>query len=147
MIEALGDESMNVVVTIGPEGDIDRFGSQPKHVRIERFIPQNTLLPYCGVVLCNAGAGTVLGALAHATPLVTAPVATDQYEMAAQVSQAGAGTVCSTEPLSPDTVRESVREVSTNPAYSAAAARLREQILSMPTPRYILLRLEEHVAG
>ncbi len=147
MVAALHDEAVNVVVTIGPDGDLDRFGPQPEHVRIERYIPQNTLLPHCDLVLCSAGAGTVLGALAHAIPLVVAPVATDQYEMAAQVEHAGAGRACSTQPLSPAAVRESFQEVNANPAYSAAAARLREQILSMPTPADLLPRLDELVAG
>lgn len=147
MVAALHDEAVNVVVTIGPDGDLDRFGPQPEHVRIERYIPQNTLLPHCDLVLCSAGAGTVLGALAHAIPLVVAPVATDQYEMAAQVEHAGAGRECSTQPLSPAAVRESFQEVNANPAYSAAAARLREQILSMPTPADLLPRLDELVAG
>ncbi len=89
----------------------------------------------------------MLGALAHAIPLVVAPVATDQYEMAAQVEHAGAGRACSTQPLSPAAVRESFQEVNANPAYSAAAARLREQILSMPTPADLLPRLDELVAG
>jgi hypothetical protein len=34
-----------------------------------------------------------------------------------------------------------------DPAYSAASARLREQILSMPTPADLLGRLDELVAG
>ena len=114
---------------------------EPGAFHIERYIPQNTLLPHCDLVLCSAGAGTVLGALAHAIPLVVAPVATDQYEMAAQVEHAGAGRACSTQPLSPAAVRESFQEVNANPAYSAAAARLREQILSMPTPADLLPRL------
>ena len=64
MVAALHDEAVNVVVTIGPDGDLDLFGTQPEHVRIERYIPQNTLLPHCDVVLCSTGAGTVLRALA-----------------------------------------------------------------------------------
>jgi hypothetical protein len=40
-------------------------------------------------------------------------------------------------------LRESFREASANPAYSAASAELREQILSMPTPEDILGRLDE----
>ena len=75
-------------------------------------------------------------------PLVVAPVATDQYEMAAQIEHAGAGRACATEPLFAAAVRESFQEVSANPAYTAAAARLREQILSMPTPADLLGRLE-----
>ena len=147
MVTALHDEAVNVVVTIGPDGDLNRFGAQPDNVRVERYIPQNTLLPHCEVVVCCAGAGTVLGALAHAIPLVVAPVATDQYEMAAQIEHAGAGRACATEPLSPAAVRESFQEVSANPTYTAAAARLREQILSMPTPADLLGRLEGLVAG
>ena len=106
MLEGLREEAVNVVVTIGPDGDLDRFGPQPEHVRIERYIAQNTLLPHCEVVVCSAGAGTVLGALAHGIPLVVAPVATDQYEMAAQVEQAGAGRACSIQPLSRRGARE-----------------------------------------
>jgi UDP:flavonoid glycosyltransferase YjiC (YdhE family) len=147
MLEGLREEAVNVVVTIGPDGDLDRFGPQSENVRIERYIAQNTLLPHCDVVVCSAGAGTVLGALAHATPLVVAPVATDQYEMAEQVEQAGAGRACSAEPLSAAAVRESFHEVSSNPAYSAATARLRKQILSMPAPADLLGRLDELAVG
>jgi UDP:flavonoid glycosyltransferase YjiC (YdhE family) len=147
MVDGLREAAVHVVVTIGPEGDLDRFGVQPEHVHIERYIAQNTLLPHCEVVVCSAGAGTVLGALAHATPLVVAPVATDQHEMAAQVEQAGVGIVCSTAPLSPATVREAFQEVSSDPAYSAASAGLREQIVSMPTPVDLIPRLDELAAG
>ncbi len=147
MLEGLRRAAVNVVVTIGPDGDLDRFGAQPDNVRIERYIPQNMLLPHCDVVVCSAGAGTVLGALAHGIPLVVAPVATDQYEMAAQVQRAGAGRACSTQPLSPTAVQESFREISANPAYTAASAQLREQILSMPTPTDLLGRLEGLIAG
>jgi UDP:flavonoid glycosyltransferase YjiC (YdhE family) len=73
------------------------------------------------------------------------PVATDQHEMAEQVEQAGAGTICSTQPLSRAAVRESFRELSANPAYCAAAGRLREQILSMPPPADLLGRLQQLV--
>jgi UDP:flavonoid glycosyltransferase YjiC (YdhE family) len=89
----------------------------------------------------------VLGALAHAAPLVVVPVATDQYEMAAQVERAGAGTVCSIQPLSPGAAREAFQEVSSDPAYLAASARLREQIVSMPTPADVIPRLDQLVAG
>ncbi len=147
MVAALHDEAVNVVVTIGPDGDLDRFGRHPDNVRVERWIDQRTILPHCEAVVCNAGAGTVLGALAHGRPLVLAPVATDQYEMAAQIEHAGAGRACSTQPLSPAAVRESFHEVSRDPAYTAASARLGEQILSMPTPEDLLPRLDELVTG
>ncbi|MGH2833930.1 MAG: glycosyltransferase [Solirubrobacteraceae bacterium] len=147
MLEGLCEEAVNVVVTIGPDGDPNRFGPQLGNVRVERWIDQRTILPHCEAVLCNAGAGTVLGALAHATPLVLAPIATDQYEMAAQIEHAGAGLVCSTQPLSPAAVREAFHQVSSNPACSTASAWLRDQIVSMPAPEDLIPRLAELITN
>jgi UDP:flavonoid glycosyltransferase YjiC (YdhE family) len=147
MVEAFRDERVNVIVTIGVNGDPERFGPQPKHIRIEQYVPQAALLPYCDVVVCNAGAGTVLGALAHATPLVTLPVAADQHRIAAQVAQAGAGLVCPDEPVSASAIRDAFRRISADPAYPAAAARIRRQILSMPTPADVVARLEKLAIG
>ena len=64
IVAALHDEGVNVIVTIGRDGDRDRFGTQPDYVRIAHYVPQAQLLPYVDVVVCHAGAGTVLGALA-----------------------------------------------------------------------------------
>ncbi len=142
MVEALHGEGVNVVVTIGLNGDRDRLGPQPDHVRIERYIPQDTLLPHCDAIVCNAGAGTVLGSLAHAKPLVMAPVAADQHEIAAQIVQAGAGAICPTRPISRIEVRDALRAIRADPAYGAAAARLGEQIHSMPAPAEVVAKLE-----
>jgi UDP-N-acetylglucosamine transferase subunit ALG13 len=95
MVEALVEERANLVVTTGANGDLDRFGPQPAHVRVERYVPQQALLPHCDVVVCHGGAGSVLGALAHKVPLVMLPLAADHHEVAAQVAAAGAGLVCS----------------------------------------------------
>ncbi|HET6504843.1 MAG TPA: nucleotide disphospho-sugar-binding domain-containing protein [Amycolatopsis sp.] len=143
LIEALSDESVNLVVTVGKNGDPDRFGPQPDHVRIEHFIPQAALLPHCDVVVCHAGAGTILGALAHGLPLVMTPFATDQHELAASVESGGAGISCA---ASAEAVRKAFRQVCADPSYRAAAIRAGEQIHSMPTPDEIVERLEKYLA-
>jgi UDP:flavonoid glycosyltransferase YjiC (YdhE family) len=147
MVAALRDDRLNVVVTIGENGDTGRFGKQPENVRIQRFIPQAEILPYCDVVVCHAGAGTVLGALAHGIPLVMAPVASDQHKIAAQVAGAGAGLVCSGEtPATADAVRQASDKVSSDVTYRSAADRIREQIHSMPTSAVVVGQLEKYVA-
>jgi UDP:flavonoid glycosyltransferase YjiC (YdhE family) len=140
MIEALRDAPANLVVTIGPDGDLDRFAGLPDHVRVARFVAQDTLLPHCDVVVCHAGAGTVLGALAHGVPLVLAPVASDQFEIAEQVAAAGAGLVCA-RPVTAAAVRRAYDTIGAEPGYRAAAARIRDEILAMPTPAAVVERL------
>lgn len=41
----------NLVVTTGPGIDPARFGPQPAHVRVERYIPYALLLPRCSLVV------------------------------------------------------------------------------------------------
>ncbi|MFJ8917414.1 glycosyltransferase [Amycolatopsis sp. NPDC102389] len=145
MISALHGERVNVVATIGRDGDRTRFGAQPDGVRIENFLPQQRILPYVDAVVCHAGAGTVLGALAHGVPLVVSPLATDQFDMAAQVDGAGAGVL--TDPGSPTRtgIRDAVRTVLDDPAYRASAASLAAWIAAMPAPASVLEQLQEYV--
>jgi UDP:flavonoid glycosyltransferase YjiC (YdhE family) len=56
--KGLREEAVNVVVTIGPDGDLDRFAPQPDNVRIEHYIAQNTLLPHCDVVTRHLGSSS-----------------------------------------------------------------------------------------
>jgi UDP:flavonoid glycosyltransferase YjiC (YdhE family) len=56
VIEALRDERLDLIVTVGPNNDPRMLGSQPSNVRVERYVPQSSLLPQCDVVVCHGGA-------------------------------------------------------------------------------------------
>jgi UDP:flavonoid glycosyltransferase YjiC (YdhE family) len=147
MISALHDEGVNVVVTIGRDGDRGRFGARPDHVRIEHFLPQQRILPYVDAVVCHAGAGTVLGALAHGVPLVVSPLATDQFDMAAQVADAGAGVLADPGAPTRNGIRDAVRAVLTDRAYRDSAASLATRISAMPAPAAVLEHLPKFAEG
>jgi UDP:flavonoid glycosyltransferase YjiC (YdhE family) len=140
-VSALHDQGVNVVVTIGRNGDLARFGTQPDHVRIAHYLPQAQLLPHVDVVVCHAGAGTVLGALAHGVPLVVAPMATDQFDTAAQVADAHAGVIADSGAPSRDGIRDAVRLVRSDPSYRESAAAIATRIAAMPTPETVLDQL------
>jgi UDP:flavonoid glycosyltransferase YjiC (YdhE family) len=141
MISALYGEELNVVVTIGRNGDRERFGPQPEHVRIEHFVPQERLLPHVDVVVCHAGSGTVLGALAHGVPLVVSPLATDQFDMAAQITDAHVGLRAEAHPPA---IREAVHRVLADSSFRDSAALIGGQIRGMPAPADILDRLHSY---
>jgi UDP:flavonoid glycosyltransferase YjiC (YdhE family) len=67
----------NVVVTVGEHIDPAEFEPQPTHIRIERFIPQSTLLPNCDLVVSHGGSGSVVGALAHGLPAILIQMGAD----------------------------------------------------------------------
>lgn len=141
VVTALRGEGVNVVVTIGRDGDIARFGTQPDHVRIAHYVPQAQVLPWVDVVVCHAGAGTVLGALAHGVPLVVTPMATDQFDTAAQVADAHVGVIADSGMPSRDGVRDAVRAVRSDPSYRESAAAIATRIAAMPPPETLIDRL------
>ncbi|WP_370933485.1 glycosyltransferase [Amycolatopsis sp. cg13] len=139
MVAALRDEPVNVVVTIGRDGDASRFGEPPDHVRIEQFVPQTQLLPAVDAVVCHGGSATVLGALAHGVPLVVSPLASDHFEVAAQVRAAEAGIVAD----SGDGILDAVQTVLGDRRYRASAESLAAQIAGQPAPAAVVARLRE----
>ena len=146
LFEALRDERVNVVATIGVDADPAAFGELPQHVRVAGFVPQSQILPHCDLVVCQAGAGTVLGALAHGLPLVMLPVASDHHDIARHVEAGGAGLVCAPGQESTDAVREALHRVGAEPAFRAAAAEVREQMFEMPDTAQVVARLEKLAA-
>lgn len=78
VMAGLRELDANIIVTVGREIDPAELGNQPTKVRIDRFVPQEVLLPHCDVVVSHAGSGSVIGALAFGVPLVLLPMGADQ---------------------------------------------------------------------
>jgi UDP:flavonoid glycosyltransferase YjiC (YdhE family) len=120
LISVFADEQLNAVVTVGRDGDVDRFDRGLDNVIVRDFIPQDAVLPYVDAVLSHGGSGTALGALAHGIPHVMMPLATDQHRIAARIARAGAGLVVSHE-SSVDEVRSAVRRAISEPGFAEGA--------------------------
>lgn len=131
-LAALHDLPVNVVVTCGEGVDPESLGPQPAQVMVARFIPQALLMPRVGVMVCHAGAGTLIGALAAGVPVVSLPRGADQFGNAAQVARRGAGLTLGPDAATPPAIVDAVRSVLTDPAYATAARALAEEIAAMP---------------
>jgi UDP:flavonoid glycosyltransferase YjiC (YdhE family) len=122
-----------VVVTTGRQIDPAELGPQPPHVRVQRWIPQEELLPWCRAVVSQAGSGISLGTLAHGLPSVLLPVGADQPHTAARLAELGAGIVLDPLTATPEDIASAVHRVVGEPSFAAAAARLREDYLALPS--------------
>jgi UDP:flavonoid glycosyltransferase YjiC (YdhE family) len=120
-------------VTVGPTGDVDAFGPQPEHVRIERYVPQAELLPRCSAVVSHAGSGTLLGSLALGIPQVCLPQAADQFRNAEACVGAGAGVALIGAEATTDAIEAALRQVLTDEDMRYNAQRVAAEIETMPS--------------
>lgn len=146
VLEGLRDEPANLIVTVGRAVDPAQFGPQPANVHIERYIPQTLLFPYCDMVVSHGGWNTVMSALAEGLPLVNIPISADQPQNAERCAKLGVGRTVSLADLSPEAVRDAVREVMADPGYRERAQKTQKEMLSLPGPERAVELLERLVA-
>jgi UDP:flavonoid glycosyltransferase YjiC (YdhE family) len=130
-----------VVVTTGRQIDPAELGPQPPHVRVQRWIPQAELLPWCRAVVSQGGSGIVTGTLAHGLPSVLLPIGADQPHTAARVEELGAGVALDPLTATADDIAAAVRRVLEEPSFAAAAARLRDEFRALPSAADALARI------
>lgn len=114
-IDGLADECASVVITM-PAGVPGDLGPLPPNVRVERFVPHQPLLERAAVAVTHGGMGSTQKALAAGVPVCVVPFGRDQIETAARVVHAQAGTRLSKRRLSPQRLRDAVRDAATRGA-------------------------------
>ena len=142
ILAGLRDEPLTLILTVGRNQDPADFGPQPGNVRIERYVPQTLLLPYCDLVVTHGGFNTVQAALGQGLPLVVVPLGADQPANAAACAAMGVGRVVPPEERTPEAIRDAVRAVLGDPAYRATAERVRGEMAALPGPEYAVALLE-----
>ena len=142
VIVGLRDLPINLIVTVGRDIDPDELGAQPANVRVERFIPQATLLPHCDLVVSHGGSGSVLGALAHGLPMVLIPMGADQPLNAARCQALGVAQVLDAVATTPQMARAAVSRGLASSASRVTAERIRAEIAALPGPRHAVELLD-----
>jgi UDP:flavonoid glycosyltransferase YjiC (YdhE family) len=135
-IEALSDEDVEIVITLGPSGDPDALGPQPSHVHVERFIPQAVVLPYCDAAITNGGSGSTLGALAAGVPVLAVGDfrSPSQVRNGQAVNERGAGRTLARADVTATRLRDGIRALLFEPSYRDVARRIATEVAEMPSP-------------
>jgi UDP:flavonoid glycosyltransferase YjiC (YdhE family) len=142
VLAGLREARVNAVLTVGDQIDPREFGRQPERIRIERFAPQSAILPHCSAVLSHGGSGSVMGALAYGLPQALIPMGADQPHNAKRCAALGLGVVLDPVAATPGMVSNAIRSVLAEPAYRAAAERIRDDITALPPPACAVPLLE-----
>lgn len=123
---------VDLAVTVGPGGDPARFGPQPPHVVLARYVPHALLLPHCRLVVSQGGAGIMFSALSHGLPQLVLPQGADQFMNAEACRRAGAGLVLMPGEVTAQSVRGAAERLLADPSFTGQARVVRSQIEAMP---------------
>lgn len=126
-LDALAGLDARILVTVGNDADPAELGPQPAGVRVERWVPQETLRP--DVVVCHGGSGTTLGALRIGVPLAIVPMFGDQHQNARRIDRLGAGIELD---MSLDGLREAVETLLGQPRHRHVAQAIALEIAALP---------------
>jgi MGT family glycosyltransferase len=148
ILDGLRDEHITLLLAVGRDQDPARFGPQPSHVRIERYLSHALLLPRCDLVITHGGYGSVMACLSAGVPMVVVPLAGgDQAGNADCCAALGVARVVAADQRMPEVIRAAVRDVLRDPRYRENAGRLRDQIRALPGPEHGVGLLERLTAA
>jgi len=132
VLAALAGLPLRILFTIGAALPLESLGDVPANVRVERFVPQDEVLPHARAILCHGGSGTVIGAVAAGVPLVVLPMFADQPFNAERVAAAGAGLAVPKEGATPETLRAALTRVLEEGSFRQAARAIAAEIAALP---------------
>jgi hypothetical protein len=141
VLQALKDEPVNVLATIGRDNDASALAPLPVNARVERFVPQADVLPHCAAVVHHAGAGMMFGVLAHGLASLALSQSADNFNNAALLARAGVAEVLMPDEVTGAAVRSGLRAVLENFDMRRRARHIAEEISAMPSPDEVAARL------
>ncbi|MER7930287.1 glycosyltransferase [Streptomyces sp. NPDC096057] len=144
IVDALAPTA-DLVVTLGLTATAADYGDGLDGVEFVGFTPLAELLDDVDLVVTHGGAGTTLGTLARALPMVVVPQGADQFLQAGAVAGARLG-VAVMPPAGPQAVAEATAQVLGDIGFRNNARRAADQIAAMPSAREVADQLAAALA-
>lgn len=140
-IAGLGALRADVLVAAGSQLRQEEIGYVPPNVLVQRWVPQDDVLPHVDLVVSHGGSGTVLGALSNGLPQLMLPQGADQFSNARSVVESGAGRQLLPGQLTPEAVAAQARALLTDESARIAAGLLAREIAAQPAPSAVVEQL------
>lgn len=132
-IDSFSALPVRVLVTVGRDRDPAELGPVPANVQVERWIPQREVMPHAAAMVCHGGSGTVTMGLAAGVPMAVVPLFADQPYNAERVAAIAAGIAIDGGPQGVARLGDAVSKLLVDPAYRANAARVADEMRSLPS--------------
>jgi UDP-N-acetylglucosamine transferase subunit ALG13 len=140
-LDALADVDCAVIATIGRNNDPAALGELPTNAVVERYVPQEEILPRCSATVAHGGSGSTLAALAYGLPMLLVPQGADQFENAKACADLGVARVLMPGEMTREAVRDALLDLLGDPGYGERAAAVAAEIATMPPPEAVAATL------
>jgi UDP-N-acetylglucosamine:LPS N-acetylglucosamine transferase len=142
-LDALADSPVRVLLTTGQAGDPDVLRPWPANAHVEKWWPQDDVMPLAAAMVGHGGFGTTMSAIAAGVPQVVMPLfAGDQFINAARVEEVGAGIRLDGRMGATDRLAGAVERVLTDDRLRVRARRLADEIAALPEVGEMVGRVE-----
>ncbi|GLJ61604.1 glycosyl transferase [Microbacterium barkeri] len=134
ILAALADLGRPSVLAIGSDLDPARFGPQPGHVQVRRYVDLPALAARASAVIHHGGSGMLVASVLGGAPQVVLPMGADQPFNADRVSALGLGTVLDVHSATPSAIRDSAAALLADSDARMRVGAVREELLGLPSP-------------
>jgi MGT family glycosyltransferase len=132
VLEALRNEPLELIVTVGRNLDPAELGHQPPNVHVERYLAQSLVLPLCDAVVCHGGSGAIMETLTCGLPMVILPQGADQVWNGPLCADRGVARCLQGDEVSVASIRGALAEVLDVGSYRANAGAVAREIAALP---------------
>lgn len=141
-VDALADEPVRVLVTVGPEHETAELSTRPANVRVEQTVSHSAVLQRAALLVSHAGHGTVMKALWQGKPMVLIPWGRDQPGVAARAEALGVAEVVPRAEATAETIGNAVKRTLASDEMRHNAARHSARLRATDPPAASTDRLQ-----
>jgi MGT family glycosyltransferase len=147
LLAGLAGLGADVVATIGKRMDPADLGPQPAHVRVERFVPQDEVLPDVDLVVSHGGSGSLMATLAHGLPSLLLPLGADQPHNALRAEELGVAAAIDAAAVTAEEIGGHARTVLADDAMRDRCRAVAAEVRELPGPAAAVAALEAVAGG
>lgn len=142
-LAALADLPVRVLLTTGHAGGLELARPWPPNSHVEKYWPQDEVMPLAAAVVGHGGFGTTMSALRAGVPQVLVPLfALDQHLNADLVAAAGAGSRLDGGPAAIAELGSAVMRVLADPGIQRSARDVASEIAALPDVTEVVHEIE-----
>jgi glycosyltransferase len=147
-LDALADLPVRVFLTTGHAGDPETLRPWPDNAHVERWWPQDDVMPLASAVVGHGGFGTMMSALVAGVPQVLVPLfAFDQEVNARRIEEVGAGLRLGGRHEAMPELAGALTRVLGDTAIRSRAAALADEIATLPAASEVVAPIERIVTS
>ncbi len=146
-IEAFGETSWRVVMSIGKHLNISDLGMIPGNFKVLPHIPQVALLQHAAIFISHGGMNSTMESLSYEVPLVVIPQIEEQMITARQVDSMGLGIALDRPTLTTSSLAEAVNRVHNNPSFAKNVSTMAAAIAEAGGPKSVLRIVENIISS